>query len=202
MRQLGSSDFVPASCKRQELSIYKLAYDTLYMRHVMPHSGTAQPHFVCRIMSRAGCCGQLACMIPAMKAPSSTLREEMETQSRLREAGTAPMVENRPRVGFIPMHPQKPAGTRPPPCSQPIVIICKDDKSRMGHLEVFQWNICSQPLSQANALQGQGAGDRQPKPATSVPSANITSPLPTAGAEPEEEPPGMKLSSKGLRATP
>ena len=126
----------------QERLIIKLVSGALYMRHVMPYSGSAQPHFLCRMTCGAGCCDQLACMIPAMKAPSSTLREKMDTQSRLREAGTAPMVESRPLVGFIPTHPQKPAGTRPMPYSQPFRVIHTSTEPCMVHPEVCNAATC------------------------------------------------------------
>ena len=45
------------------------------------------------------------------------------------------------------------------------------------------------------------AGTR-PEPAVSVPSANGTSPAPTAAAEPELEPPGMRSARSALRGTP
>ena len=45
------------------------------------------------------------------------------------------------------------------------------------------------------------AGTR-PEPAVSVPRAKLTSPAATATAEPELEPPGTKLGSKGFRGTP
>ena len=61
-------------------------------------------------------------------------------QSRLRQAGTRPVEDTSPRVGFSPTRLLKAAGMRP-------------------------------------------------DPAVSVPSAKLTSPAPTATAEPDEDPP-------------
>src|SRR6516162_3793028 len=56
---------------------------------------------------------------PAMAASaakaSSTVSASTETQSRVRQAGTTPAVETRPRLGFKPTTLLKPAGTRPDP---------------------------------------------------------------------------------------
>lgn len=46
------------------------------------------------------------------------------------------------------------------------------------------------------------AGEGAPDPAVSVPSAKLTRPLPTRAPEPEEEPPGMNLSSNAFLAVP
>ena len=48
-------------------------------------------------------------------AASSTVRAKIETQSRLRQAGSTPRVLTRPGVGFRPTSWLKPAGTRPDP---------------------------------------------------------------------------------------
>src|SRR5215468_8932332 len=56
---------------------------------------------------------------PAMAASaanaSSTVSASTETQSRVRQAGTTPAVETRPRLGFKPTMLLNPAGTRPDP---------------------------------------------------------------------------------------
>src|SRR5580658_9851493 len=54
-------------------------------------------------------------MTEATKAASATVRARIETQSSVRQAGTMPVVENQPRVGFRPTILLKPAGTRPEP---------------------------------------------------------------------------------------
>src|SRR5258708_647012 len=77
----------------------------------------------------------------------------METQSRVRHAGTTPWVLSTPRVGFSPIRLLNIAGTRP-------------------------------------------------EPAVSVPNEKHTSPLATATAEPELEPPDMYLLSKTLEHIP
>lgn len=46
---------------------------------------------------------------------SGSVRAKTLTQSRLRQAGTTPSAEIRPRVGLIPTMPLKAAGTRPEP---------------------------------------------------------------------------------------
>ena len=46
---------------------------------------------------------------------SSTVSAKTETQSSVRQAGTTPAVETRPRLGFNPTMLAKPAGTRPDP---------------------------------------------------------------------------------------
>src|SRR5262245_64168711 len=46
---------------------------------------------------------------------SSTVSANTETQSSVRQAGTTPAVETRPRLGFRPTILQSPAGTRPEP---------------------------------------------------------------------------------------
>src|SRR5207302_706277 len=46
---------------------------------------------------------------------SRQVRARMETQSRVRQAGTTPAVLNNPRVGFTPIKLLKAAGTRPEP---------------------------------------------------------------------------------------
>lgn len=76
------------------------------------------------------------------------------------------------------------------------------NSARMASRPCHAKRMTQPALMQASIVRGQGADDEPPEPATSVPSANVTRPLPTADAEPEEEPPGMKRSSKGLRATP
>ena len=53
------------------------------------------------------------CIMRATRAPSATLRANTETQSRLRQACTTPVVEKRPTVGLIPTQPQKCPGTLP-----------------------------------------------------------------------------------------
>src|SRR6478736_2705415 len=46
---------------------------------------------------------------------SSTVSANTDTQSSVRQAGTRPAVETRPRLGFKPTMLLKPAGTRPDP---------------------------------------------------------------------------------------
>ncbi len=46
---------------------------------------------------------------------SSTVSENTETQSSVRQAGTTPKVETRPRLGFSPTMLLSIAGTRPEP---------------------------------------------------------------------------------------
>ncbi len=46
------------------------------------------------------------------------------------------------------------------------------------------------------------AAGTRPEPAVSVPRVNATSPSATATAEPDDEPPGIKPASNGLRGTP
>ena len=46
---------------------------------------------------------------------SSTVSAKSDTQSSVRQAGTTPAVDTRPRLGFSPTILQKPAGTRPEP---------------------------------------------------------------------------------------
>src|SRR6195256_5987233 len=53
-------------------------------------------------------------MASTMKA-SSTVSENTDTQSSVRQAGTRPAVETSPRLGFRPTILLKPAGTRPEP---------------------------------------------------------------------------------------
>ena len=50
-----------------------------------------------------------------MYSASSTVKANTETQSKLRQAGTTPVVLNQPQVGFKPTILFKPAGTRPEP---------------------------------------------------------------------------------------
>ena len=57
-----------------------------------------------------------ACIRRATSAPSSTQRAKTEGQSRLRQAGTTPVVEKRPTVGLMPTQPQKCPGTLPGTC--------------------------------------------------------------------------------------
>src|SRR3984893_9211180 len=84
---------------------------------------------------------------------SSQVRAKIDTQSRVRQAGTTPAVLSRPRVGLSPIKLLKAAGTRP-------------------------------------------------EPAVSVPREKVTSPLATATAEPELEPPEMYRSSNTLEQAP
>src|SRR5688500_6187246 len=79
---------------------------------------------------------------------SLMVKAKMETQSRVRQAGTTPRVESRPFVGFRPTTLLKPAGTRP-------------------------------------------------EPAVSVPKATGTQPKATATAEPEEDPPLIRVEGEG-----
>ena len=54
-------------------------------------------------------------MAAAAVQASSTVSAKTETQSSVRQAGTTPLVEISPRLGFKPTILLKPAGTRPEP---------------------------------------------------------------------------------------
>ena len=54
-------------------------------------------------------------MAPSAVQASSTVSANTDTQSSVRQAGTTPKVETRPRLGFSPTILLRPAGTRPEP---------------------------------------------------------------------------------------
>src|SRR6185295_14883123 len=59
--------------------------------------------------------GSKARATSAIAAASSQVREKIDTQSRLRQAGTTPAALNSPRLGLSPTVLVKAAGTRPEP---------------------------------------------------------------------------------------
>ena len=81
-----------------------------------------------------------ACIRRATSAPSSTQRAKTEGQSRLRQAGTTPVVEKRPTVGLMPTQPQKCPGTLPGTCR------CRALRwllARASHVLAFSLSLCS-----------------------------------------------------------
>ena len=65
-----------------------------------------------------------------------------------------------------------------------------------------QFFVLIKPRDGFSPIKLLKAAGTRPDPATSVPSAKVTSPVETETAEPELDPPGMYRASNGFRAMP